>query len=260
MPARARALPRHCPNRPGWDGKGVPRRASQCLRQHKVVVLKQLRPDLAEDGDFAAMFVDESRVGRPTSITPMSSMPTRRQADAGQYYLAMKLFFWKAKRWTRSWARWGDGACPFIFLHLSSLAQVLKGLRYAHELQRLRRLAPSASFTAMSRRRTCSSPATARSSCSTQGILAKTDPALAQTQRGMLKGKVGYTSPEQCRGQTVDVRADVYSMGVMVWEAIAGCRRAAGETHLAALHARLQNVEAPISQRCSPRPRSSSCI
>ena len=77
--------------------------------------------------------------------------------------------------------------------------------------------------------------------------IAKLVGAIAQTQRGMLKGKVGYASPEQCRGQTVDVRADVYSMGVMMWEAIAGCRRAAGETHLAALHARLQNVEADLA-------------
>jgi serine/threonine-protein kinase len=43
----------------------------------------------------------------------------------------------------------------------------------------------------------------------------------AQTTAGTIKGKLGYMSPEQVRGGDVDRRADVFAMGVVLWEALA---------------------------------------
>src|SRR6185436_12440454 len=44
------------------------------------------------------------------------------------------------------------------------------------------------------------------------------------TAEGMVVGTVGYMSPEQLLGQPVDARTDIFSVGVMVVEALTGAR------------------------------------
>jgi len=45
-----------------------------------------------------------------------------------------------------------------------------------------------------------------------------------RTRTGVIKGKLPYMSPEQIRGDHLDGRADVFSLGVCAWEALAGRR------------------------------------
>ena len=52
--------------------------------------------------------------------------------------------------------------------------------------------------------------------------IAKAANNLARTQLGMLKGKVTYASPEQCRCEQVDRRSDVFSLGVLLFELSTG--------------------------------------
>jgi serine/threonine protein kinase len=51
----------------------------------------------------------------------------------------------------------------------------------------------------------------------------------AATAEGTLKGKFGYMAPELVRGRECDRRADVFSMGVVLWEGLAGKRLFRGD-------------------------------
>lgn len=60
--------------------------------------------------------------------------------------------------------------------------------------------------------------------------IAKAVGAVESTRAGFFKGKVGYLSPEQARYEAVDTRSDLFPLGTMLWELIAGKRLFSGKT------------------------------
>ncbi|HEY5955733.1 MAG TPA: serine/threonine-protein kinase, partial [Polyangiaceae bacterium] len=91
--------------------------------------------------------------------------------------------------------------------------------------------------------------------------IAKSTGAISFTRDGIVKGKLGYASPEQCTGEPpADCRTDVYSVGVMMWEAIAGRKRSAGGTDASTFQARVQGTEQPIIAICPDVPRELAAI
>ena len=60
---------------------------------------------------------------------------------------------------------------------------------------------------------------------------------VAHTSPGGLKGKIDYMSPEQASAEEVDHRADVFALGVVLWEALTGRRLFRRETELATMRA-----------------------
>jgi class 3 adenylate cyclase len=69
------------------------------------------------------------------------------------------------------------------------------------------------------------------------------------TAPGLVMGTVSYMSPEQARGQKVDHRTDIFSLGVLLYEMIAGRRPFAGATTSDVIAAILTAEPAPLSQR-----------
>jgi serine/threonine protein kinase len=60
--------------------------------------------------------------------------------------------------------------------------------------------------------------------------MAKREGQAIKTAKGMVKGKVGYLSPEQLEGRPADARADVFSLAVTLWELSADRRLFLGDT------------------------------
>jgi serine/threonine-protein kinase len=60
--------------------------------------------------------------------------------------------------------------------------------------------------------------------------LAKATSQLEKSEAGIIKGKFGYLSPEAAMGEEVDHRTDIFAVGIILWELLAGRRLFLGET------------------------------
>jgi serine/threonine-protein kinase len=209
---------------------------------NKLVVVKQLRPEMAFDREFVTMFIDEARIAARLSH-PNVVQTYEVVEDGGQYLLAME--YLEGRTLAEILHRTGRANMP-LEEHLWILTQVLGGLHYAHELadydgQPLgvvhRDVSPSNVFVTYN----------GEVKLVDFGI-AKVAGAISATQQGTVKGKLGYSAPEQFMQQPVDARADVFSAGVMLWEAAAFRRRKFAETRPAILEARIGGTEPKIRE------------
>src|SRR5437764_8215382 len=71
--------------------------------------------------------------------------------------------------------------------------------------------------------------------------------ALLQTRRGLVLGTAHYMSPEQARGQKVDARSDIWSLGVVLYEMVAGSPPFRGETPSDCIASILTTEPPPLS-------------
>ncbi len=84
-----------------------------------------------------------------------------------------------------------------------------------------------------------------------------TDPsalASAQTTPAMFVGTVGYAAPEQCLGQPVDARADVFSLGVVLFEMLTGRRPFPGDDATAVMRAMLHSDPPSVADAVANAP------
>jgi serine/threonine-protein kinase len=178
------------------------------------VAIKVVHEHLASDPDFVRMFVDEALLQARIQNPHVVHVEELGEAD-GAHFMVMEyvhgcalaqLLLALSKRKRR----------PQVEIAVSIALQTLAGLHAAHEL----------------RGDDGSSLGVVHRDVSPQNVLlsrdghvklidfgvAKAASSLNQTQGAMIKGKIRYMPPEQAFGRPVDRRADLYALGIVLWE------------------------------------------
>jgi len=184
----------------------------------KLVVIKQLRDSLASTASVRGMFLDEARVAM--RLNHPNVVQTNEVVDEGpDLYLVME--FLDGQPLATLLESDHAGRLP-LAARLRIVCDALTGLHYAHELSDL-------GGTPLAIVHRDVSPHNIMVTYEGQvkivdfGI-AKAADATTVTDSGVFKGKVRYTSPEQALSKPIDRRADVFGMGIILWECVAGRR------------------------------------
>lgn len=181
-------------------------------------VLKTPRRGLGNNDELMRMFRRESRLAarlRHPNIVEVLEIVE----DHGQTVLAMEFLEGASLReFQRALQQTGQSVS--LREQVRILQEVCYGLHYCHELRDLdgsvmeivhRDVSPHNIFLTFDN----------RVKLLDFGI-AKLSGAERDTETGFVKGKLRYMAPEHMMGSEVDRRADVYAVGVLLWEAIAG--------------------------------------
>ncbi|RMG97820.1 MAG: serine/threonine protein kinase [Deltaproteobacteria bacterium] len=193
----------------------------------KKVAIKRILPSLHKDERFVRMFLDEARLSLYLNHANIVSVFDIGKSD-NTYFIVMEYVDGtNLKAVIEDTSRRGE-RLP-LPLTLWTLNEVLKGLDYAHNL-----VDPQDGRPLGIVHRDISPPNILISWNGevklTDFGLAKATTQLESTDPGVVKGKFSYLSPEAVQGREVDHRADIFAVGILAWEMLAGRRLFMGET------------------------------
>jgi serine/threonine-protein kinase len=182
----------------------------------KVVAVKRILPQLAQDPDFVAMFIDEARVCARLAHPNIVQVFDFGEHD-GELYMAMEYVAGTtAARLVRAAASRGEDVPLEAALYIA--LSILRGLDYAHNA----RDDDNKPLALVHRDVSPGNVLIDRS-----GAVKLTDFGIARaaeierrTDAGQLKGKLGYMSPEQVVGQELDARSDLFTAAIVLAELV----------------------------------------
>ncbi len=192
----------------------------------KIVVLKRLLPDAVQDPVIVDNFIDEARIAALLQHENIVHIYDFGELD-GSYFIAMEYLF--GKDLYSIIQRSKEIGTPLgIENSLLIASKICEGMQYAHELKDLqqhplniihRDLSPHNVFVTYD----------GKIKIIDFGI-AKAELYDNRTSSGVIKGKISYMSPEQLGEQELDLRSDVFSIGILLYEMLSGRRMFKGDT------------------------------
>ncbi len=209
----------------------------------KEVVLKQLLPEFTQQPKFIDLFLREARLS--ASLEHANIVHTIDLVNAGDDYFMVMEYVKGAdlrtllKRVRRKHKRFSAHAGVFIG------HEILEALAYAHQ-----KSAHDGRPLNLIHRDI--SPSNILLSGAGEVKLTDFGIAKASTHRSVfykVKGKVGYMSPEQARGEPVDARSDLFSLGVVLYEVLVGERLFVGDIMSSASQIYAQPIQPPSRKR-----------
>jgi len=226
----------------GRGGMGAVYRAEEAGLGRKVA-LKVIAPELAQDERFRERFLRESQIA--ASLDHPHVIPIYQAGeDGGVLYLAMR--YVEGADLAKLVAQ--EGALePRRALEL--LSQVAEALDAAHEKGLVHRdVKPSNVLIA---------GAAGREHCylADFGLTKRTGSLSAVTAAGDIVGTLEYVAPEQITGDPLDERADVYSLGCVLYECLTGSSPFPRATDVALLWAHVHEEPTPLSKARSELPK-----
>ncbi len=212
------------------------------------VALKRILPEVAEDEEFIKMFEDEARIASQLEHPYIARCLDFGQVD-GDWYIAFEYVDGKDMRALFDRCVRTREPPPLWFL-LYVFTRLGEGLAYAHARK-------DASGNPVSIVHRDVSPQNIIVSFTGDVKLidfgiAKTAGKLSRTQVGSIKGKFGYMSPEQVKGVEVDARADIFSLGICMWEMLTLQRLFQAENELLVIE-KVRHLQVEPPSRYAPK-------
>ena len=204
----------------GAGGMGVVY-AAEDLRLGRTVALKLPLPAHRLDSSVKARFLQEARSIGALDHPSLCSVYEAGESEDGLLYLAMALYRGETLKARVS----REGALP-VAEAIGIARQVVQGLATAHEAGIVHRDLKPANVML---------PLAGGVKILDFGLAKVRD--LSLTGSGMRLGTASYMSPEQIRGDSVDGRADLWSLGVVLYEMLTGRPPFRGEHEVSVAHA-----------------------
>jgi len=180
----------------------------------RVFVIKRLRPELARIRTAVEQFIDEARLG--SQLTHPNIVPVLDFGKVGdEYFMAQEYVVGRdiGRLLQRHFERTGKPLGERLMLYIAH--DVLDALAFVHT-------ATDTSGKSLGIVHRDISPGnimvTARGEVKLFDFgIVKADTRVSKTEAGVVKGNVGFMSPEQARGQAVDPRSDLFSLGLVIY-------------------------------------------
>jgi predicted Ser/Thr protein kinase len=224
----------------GKGGMGIVYRA-QDTKLHRPVALKLLKPELVSNEDRRVRFLREARTAAAVSH-PSIAQVYDIDEDDGITFIAMEYVDGRTVKRLAA-----DGELDLLGAVEIAL-QVAEGLAKAHEANIIHRDIKSDNIMVtreghaklldfgLAKLLEAGSGEAEKDTFGTVPLPQTLTMGQAHTIAGAVLGTVNYMSPEQARGQDLDPRSDIFSLGVVLYEMAAGELPFKGDTFLDTMH------------------------